>query len=1564
MKLITRIQIASFGIVAMAMMSIIWIVNRQQRMELIAERYSDLSLQMNINAVRINKEIDALRQDTLFLSRTPPVLGILRAGLNGGLDPMEGTSEAHWFSRLNRIFSAYLSSHPESFQVSYTGVANGGREILRVEHRGGKVVVANGAELQRRDETPYFLETIKLREGEVHLSEINYNRELGQIQVPHMRTIRAATPILTPSGRVFGLIAVSMDASLLLDAVEIGMPQFATPFITNDKGEYLKHSDPARAFAFESGDTPGIMEEFSELSAILDTDSPAPRELVHSGSKYVVYTRVHFDPSIPERFLVLGYSIDEALIDLQIGILHLKLGGLVVIASLIVSGLIFLLMRKIFKPVEQITAAALSIGEGSKNPDLPDENSPEIQTLSSAFRKMLNNIDEMESQLLEREVNLRKESESRLEFLSRFIREGIFISEDGVILDSNAQAAEIYGYALEEFIGTNLFASQPPESVRLARESISANDQRVVDVEIVRKNDGQHRILETVGQNVIFRGRVHRAVVIRDVTDRIMTERRLKDALKEVQYANDRFKALYQFTGEGIFILDRDIVLESNPRAAEIFGYSPEGFAGVNVFSHLVQEYAEVVRKSISIPEPKSIEVEIINRYGRRLIVEAQGRNMEYEGKQCRVVVVRDITDRFRAERLIKDALEFNRTILNTSPVGIAVYDANGQCIVINDILPAITGGTKEQLLAQNFRKIPAWQKSGLTEAAELALSTDETKKIEIRVMNSFGREVWFDTIFTPLKTGGETQLLMMAIDVSEARWAQLRIEENEARLKIAAEIAHFGSWDWNILNGELTWSDEVYRLFGFSPGEVSITYDSFLKMVHPEDRSNVRSAVERALSTKSAYNIEHRVVLSNGDTRILHELGRLFYDESGAPKRMVGVVNDITEKKIYERELREAKERAEEASNTKSDFLANMSHEIRTPLNAIMGLTHLLSKTELSGRQFDYIKNVQSASRSLMGVINDILDFSKIESGHLELVRERFEMASVLEDLASISFSAAEEKDIEIIFRVAPEVPEILLGDSLRLNQTLLNLLSNAVKFTDRGEVLLNVERSSESTEEVTLSFSVTDTGIGMTEESMARLFQTFSQADSSTTRKYGGTGLGLAISKRLVEMMNGEIEVESALGRGSRFHFTARFGKMDGTATETSESRPSRKGMVLVVDDNAHSRDTLREMVSGLGYEVSVADDGLRAVEAAKSRFSKGRGFDLILMDWRMPDMDGLTAAREIKELYGKELSSPAIIMVTAYDRQHIMDRVEKGWADSLLTKPVLTSALFRTIERLSGTEKSIPTRRSGGNLIKPLIGERILLAEDNEINRLVAIELLEGLGLTVDVAINGLDAMNQVLARHADYSAVVMDIQMPEMDGMEATRRIRAAGIETPIIAMTANAMAHHREACLEAGMNDHIGKPVDPGEMETTLKRWIHPALASPIETGRQTEVVSVKEESFIEMDFEEARNRIQADRAQFMRMAQAFIKEFVGYPSQIEEALKSGDTERAHNLIHTLAGAAGNMGARALSRTSLEMQDLIERHEIGDSLIEKLKKMGLEVNSAITELERWMGDGDV
>jgi signal transduction histidine kinase/DNA-binding response OmpR family regulator/HPt (histidine-containing phosphotransfer) domain-containing protein len=653
---------------------------------------------------------------------------------------------------------------------------------------------------------------------------------------------------------------------------------------------------------------------------------------------------------------------------------------------------------------------------------------------------------------------------------------------------------------------------------------------------------------------------------------------------------------------------------------------------------------------------------------------------------------------------------------------------------------------------------------------------------------------------------------------------------------------------------------------------------------------------------------------------------------------RMIGMRSKAT---------REAMLRAEAEARMKSEFLANMSHEIRTPMNAIIGMSRLALTYEAPPRLRNYLTKILGAGEHLLSLINDILDHSKMEAGKLAIEAVPFDLDEMLEHLSSVTSVKSEAKGVELIFRVGAGVPQRLVGDPLRLVQVLVNLAGNAVKFTERGEIVVAVEAVQRQDGRVTLEFSVTDTGIGMTPEQLGRLFQSFTQADSSTTRKYGGTGLGLSISRQLVELMGGRIAATSTPGQGSRFAFTVPLGVAAGAEADTAPRPASLQHVrALVVDDSATARAALAEMLDTLGVRADTAASGAECLAALGQARDAGKPYGIVLMDYLMPDLDGVETIRRIRQsATGGDAAPPAILMVSACTRDAVLEQEGELPVDAFLHKPVGPALLYHSMvqalypQLAAGPTPAAPHMPAPGTVadLPRLDGARILLAEDNANNREVALDFMAAARMQVDVAFNGRDAVRMALA--GDYDLVLMDIQMPELDGLDATREILADPRlrQLPIVAMTAHALPSDRARSLEAGMVDHVTKPIDPDLLFCTLLKWIDPArlagrpLPSPVaqgEPGQEGPGTASGLPAVPGLDWRRALEKVDGQRSRLEKRASSFVREYADAPRILRDALSGDHHARLQSLAHNLKSSAAYVGAFELSAAAHRLeQDL-------------------------------------
>lgn len=897
--------------------------------------------------------------------------------------------------------------------------------------------------------------------------------------------------------------------------------------------------------------------------------------------------------------------------------------------------------------------------------------------------------------------------------------------------------------------------------------------------------------------------------------------------------------------------------------------------------------------------------------------------------------------------------------IVKTSTDAIIVTDIDDQVLSWNKGAETIFGYTESSARGAKVRELitPPDLRKENEQLIEYLLQGLDVIGFETKRQRQDGVIIDVSLNYSPLRNEkGEIIGFSKTLrDISEQKTAQTKVLELNYNLEqqviertqelttakdqliIAADMAELGVWRFDTTTGALDWNDRMFAIYEqpLSLRESGLFYQHWAERLHPDDAQGTQQLLEKTLAGTGSFKTTFRLVLPSKDIRYIQAVAEVEKDSHGKIIRIMGINRDITNQQRIENHLREAKQKADSASAAKSSFLANMSHEIRTPMNAVLGMLQLVQKTQLNSRQQDYITKAESSAKSLLGLLNDILDFSKMESGKLSFDAHPFEFEELMSELSVLLAANHGDKEVEVLFQLDPNVPRQLFADRLRLQQILTNLASNALKFTAQGHVIISVSCLEKNPTQAHLRFAVTDTGIGISEEQQTRIFNGFEQAESSTTRRFGGTGLGLVISKRLVNMMGGELQLTSELGKGSRFWFDIDLAVADPTPYAEFTHESFTKIRVLVVDDNPLVADILQQTLSALGFATTHTNSGSAAIEAVELAHTKGTPFDVVLMDWRMPEVDGLSAAQSISS--NKRLSKqPVIIMVTAYEREVLANQSEPPVPyQELLTKPVTPHQLAKSIwQNVTGKPLASTIADFSEQQTTPLQGLRLLVVEDNALNRQIAQELLEAAGAHVELAEGGVEGINKVTTSNPVYDLVIMDIQMPDMDGFEATGRIREHSnfAHLPILAMTANASAADKEACLTAGMNGHVGKPIDMDQLVSQilhlLKREVIPtdnpsAPSDPLTPIDNTQTIL---------------KRFGNNQDLFARMLNNFRPEIMRLLDSLALHCDNKDLTDSTAVLHSLKGVASTMGAKLLAQTAaiLEAQcKQAQEHELND-----------------------------
>ncbi len=928
---------------------------------------------------------------------------------------------------------------------------------------------------------------------------------------------------------------------------------------------------------------------------------------------------------------------------------------------------------------------------------------------------------------------------------------------------------------------------------------------------------------------------------------------------------------------------------------------------------------------------------------GRTIWVASNGRVLlDDEGRPVRVVgTMADISRRRQIEDKLRTTAESLSIAQNAGRI--ATYDVNhdtGQSVV-SDNFSEITGLAPRQgaLRGTEWLNVvhPEDRLRVLTPRVERIAGGFAVSR-EYRIVLPDGQVRWVDerTKQTLGPSGEVTRRTGVMIDITTRKQAEFALREAEVRLERAVRGASDGLWEWVVADNSLWFAPRFRELLGYAENQLKPHMEAFQELVHPDDRPRIDQATRAHFERREPYDVEVRFRAAQGNYEWVRARAVAERDERGTVLRLAGSIQLITDRKRAEAALIEATSAAEQANRAKSEFLANMSHEIRTPMNGVIGVTELLLDTPLDRTQREYVEIIRGSGAALLSLINDILDFSKIEAGRMQLETIDMELRATVAEIASALGLQAANKGLELVTHVHASVPEIVRGDPGRLRQILVNLIGNAIKFTGEGEVFVEVTVEAAADADVTLRFSVTDTGMGIPTERIGNLFNAFTQVDSSTTRHFGGSGLGLSIVKHLAALMGGTVGAHSKPGEGSTFWCTGRFEIAAERPRSASLARPRGAGTrVLVVDDNATSLRTLAAQLTAHDYRVETTADALAAVGLMHAGQQNGTPFDAVLIDELMPRCSGLELADRIRSLPG--VAPARLVLMSLIGSAHDALALQARGFTGCITKPVRQTDLVDALATVLTTDTFLTTTRVDLHAANALPGAAlVLLVEDNPVNQRVAQRNLEKLGLGVEIASNGREALE--MYQPGRYHAILMDCQMPEMDGYEATRQIRKRegnGPRIPIVALTANALKGDREQCLAAGMDDHLAKPLEPEKLRACLGRHL--------KADGTAESAAAATPAMPPVDLPALRELAGNDPEFERELIATFVQSGDVTLQRIIAALAGNDFDAMKRAAHSLKGASANLRAADLTAAArdLELQASYDDRAACQSAVERL-----------------------
>ena len=1161
---------------------------------------------------------------------------------------------------------------------------------------------------------------------------------------------------------------------------------------------------------------------------------------------------------------------------------------------------------------------------------------------------------------ISRDITTRNEAEEALQQSSQKWEAIISASPDGIGMTSiegkiqlmSEKLALIHGYTIdqrEEYLDKTIFDFIDPSNHKLLVENIhklikGEKNQKITEYLAIKQD--YSRFFIDVNSTILYDAKGNPESILfieRDITERKMAEEALqtKTSMLEAQtnatidgiliINNEQKRVLINQRVIDLFNVPQDIVDNDDDsfllRHVMSLNVNPEKF--LEKVLYLNENQNEISHDVLELTTGK-----VLDRYSAPVL----GKDGKNYG---RIWTFRDITESKQAEELLLNERALFRTIIDLIPDAVYVKDTEGRKILANPQEVRLAGKRSEdEIIGKTDANLypDAAARSGYAEDQFVIKSGKLILDAEGKLIDNEGKLHWLLVSKVPLRDlhGKITGLVGVTHDITSRKKAEDDLKQISTRLSLAARAGGVGVWDLDLVNDFLLWDDQMFVLYGVERKYDGQAKDTRLAGIHPDDALLVEKQIQLAINGEKEFDTEFRVVWPDGSIHNIRALATVQRDNAGLPLHIIGTNWDITEQKRTEATLLIAKQESDSANKAKSEFLANMSHEIRTPLNGVIGFTDLLLRTPLNKIQQQYAKNANTSGHSLLGIINDILDFSKIEAGKMELDWIKADIIELVELTSDIIKYHASQKNIELLLNIQQDIPRFATMDPTRLKQILVNLLANAVKFTETGEVELKV--TFVKTDDLTgeFKFSVRDTGIGINAEQQKLLFKAFSQADGSTTRKFGGTGLGLTISNMLAEKMGSKIEVLSAIGEGSTFFFTLKTNYEVGEKLDLNEL--SSMNRILVIDDNFNNRMILEHACHNWGIEFVGTDNGLSAIKLLEDTKEP---FDVIIVDYQMPKINGLDTIRMIRDQLNLTPEKQAVILLhSSSDDIEIYEDCKRLGVIFNLTKPVKSSELLQYLKNVHNHQNVIIPEREDILHSEPFHSSHkaapgILVAEDVIINMILVTTLIKQMipNVLIYEAKNGLEAYEMTIAQKPDL--IIMDIQMPIMSGIEATMAIRnyesGKGSRVPIVALTAGAVKGEKEKCLEAGMDDFLTKPLESNRLHEILGKH----LSYFYRKSKREKGENPANKANLHFDKALLMESIGNDPIIFDELLEAIYLQFNHDLKVLKRAIKEQDLSVIKKTAHSIKGASLNMWFSQMAETAIELELNLDKGDFGE-----------------------------